>query len=62
MRKFMRSLAIAAFVATAKGQSAEDDLVASLPGSEGMGFTNQYAGYLDLPGTEKHVSALSHTL
>ena len=38
----------------AAAQSAAQDLITSLPGAEGMGFTNQYSGYLDLPGTEKH--------
>lgn len=44
-------------IAVAVGQSADEDLVTTLPGAEGMGFTNQYAGYLDLPNTEKHVCA-----
>lgn len=34
---------------------AQDDLVTNLPGADGMGFPNMYSGYLDLPGTEKHV-------
>jgi len=47
-------------IAVAVGQSADEDLVTTLPGAEGMGFTNQYAGYLDLPNTEKHVCAHSY--
>ena len=45
---------LVALAAMAQAQTAEQDLITSLPGAEGMGFTNQYSGYLDLPGTEKH--------
>ena len=55
MRAPFSAILAASVVALAIGQSADEDLVTTLPGAEGMGFTNQYAGYLDLPNTEKHV-------
>jgi hypothetical protein len=61
MKAIVTAVAVAAVAALVSGQSAEEDLVTMLPGADGMGFTNQYAGYLDLPGTEKHVRVLAFT-
>jgi carboxypeptidase C (cathepsin A) len=53
-KSVVAQLCLFASVATAHSL-ADDSLVTNLPGAEGMGFPNMYSGYLDLPGTEKHV-------
>ena len=50
---FVVSLAAGASLVSAT--SAAEDLVKDLPGAEGLTLPNMFAGYLDLPDTEKHV-------
>ena len=54
-RAFVVSLLAAAGTSLVSATLAAEDLIKDLPGAEGLTLPNMFAGYLDLPDTEKHV-------